>query len=519
MSNRTRDWDVRTGWEKRIKVDFGSIGPNHVRWSDWTYKERDIVARKVHEAALISDAHGPRSKRMADWAKENEPVMIGFARDHGPMPDWAHADYRESGVPGYVKVVWLQPDITGPGEWVYDPPAPWTDKGEEPAWSAVPGSSDNAAPEPQPEPADTPEDFTVGDLRWDDVTVTSGGYMVLPVTDIVYPDGNDELIGAVKSQDPERGGWVGMRVLEAAGWRRQETVTDAVELHFKVPTSYSIEDYETAKFRFCFRKKNSTGAKMLFLMCEKPVPLKTLTDPRPAKEDKPPKDMHDVHVEVPEPQKSFLSYANEKHHGHAHQLKWARVLLATGYSWEGYCSKSMENVFRDAERKGAMDYAECLEFYERHHRNARWTKAKKWFESIGGVSPEELKRQYEADRKRRRELEIYANAPPTQGNFSVEQWRARYGVDPEVVLVMGWGMKYIIDPQTREPLWGLDGDAPATGAWRYEDGQWRDLDAGDRVGEPDTGTLAVVEVDDEMATALEAKDWATVARLALERAE
>ena len=51
---RKRDWDVITGWEKRIKVDFGSLGPSHARWSDWTYKERDIVARKVHESAGVS---------------------------------------------------------------------------------------------------------------------------------------------------------------------------------------------------------------------------------------------------------------------------------------------------------------------------------------------------------------------------------------------------------------------------------------------------------------------------------
>ena len=138
MAERTQDWDVRTGWEKRIKVDLGSNGPNHPRWSDWTYKERDIVARKVHESQSISQLHGARSKRMKEWAKEHEPIMIGFARDGGPMPDWAHADYRESGVPEYVKVVWNQPDIAGPGEWVYDPPGPWEDKGEEPAWSAVP---------------------------------------------------------------------------------------------------------------------------------------------------------------------------------------------------------------------------------------------------------------------------------------------------------------------------------------------------------------------------------------------
>ena len=141
MTERKQDWDVITGWEKRIKVDFGSIGPNHVRWSHWTYKERDIVARKVHESAGISRDHGPRSRRMEDWAKEHAPIMIDFARDHKPMPDWAHADYRESGVPEHVKIVWKRErphDPASAADWAYDPPGPW-EAGEEPAWSAPVG--------------------------------------------------------------------------------------------------------------------------------------------------------------------------------------------------------------------------------------------------------------------------------------------------------------------------------------------------------------------------------------------
>ena len=144
MTARKRDWDVITGWEKRIKVDYGSIGPNHVRWSDWTWKERDIVARKVHESAFISKEHGPRSKAMEEWAEEHAPIMVGFARDHKPMPPWAHADYRESGVPEHVKVVWKREspnDPTSPGDWDYNPPGPW-EEGEEPAWSAKPKDPD-----------------------------------------------------------------------------------------------------------------------------------------------------------------------------------------------------------------------------------------------------------------------------------------------------------------------------------------------------------------------------------------
>ena len=64
--------------------------------------------------------------------------MIDFARDGKPMPDWAHAGYRESGIPEHVEVVWKRKELgnpASPGDWAYDPPYPW-DEGEEPAWSA-----------------------------------------------------------------------------------------------------------------------------------------------------------------------------------------------------------------------------------------------------------------------------------------------------------------------------------------------------------------------------------------------
>ena len=138
--NSKQDWDVVTGWEKRIKVDFGSLGPNHVRWSHWTYKERDIVARKIHEITDIGDIHGNRSKKADDWRKENAPIIVDFARDGKPMPDWAHAEYRESGVPEHIQVIWKRENPNDPaskGDWDYEKPGPW-DKGEEPAWSSKP---------------------------------------------------------------------------------------------------------------------------------------------------------------------------------------------------------------------------------------------------------------------------------------------------------------------------------------------------------------------------------------------
>ena len=73
-----------------------------------------------------------------DWRKENAPIMIDFARDGKPMPDWAHADYRESGIPEHVQVIWKREnpnDMASKGDWAYDPPHPWQ-IGEDPPWSA-----------------------------------------------------------------------------------------------------------------------------------------------------------------------------------------------------------------------------------------------------------------------------------------------------------------------------------------------------------------------------------------------
>ena len=279
MSDRKRDWEVITGWEKRIAVDFGSIGPNHVRWSDWTYKERDIVARKVHESAGISRDHGPRSKRMEDWAKENAPIMIDFARDNKPMPDWAHAEYREPGVPEYVQVVWQRErpdDPASPADWAYDPPGPWQDQGLVPEWSGRPmetGYDPNAAiaaPAPQ-------EGFTVNDLKW-----RLAGYLVLPITDIVYPEGKDELLAMVESKNAAVGGWVTMSALEALGSGADfvETVRDAKEIQFVVPGGYNIEKQLVATVKICFRKSNGGAYRPDYTTYEMPVPAKPLVEGR-----------------------------------------------------------------------------------------------------------------------------------------------------------------------------------------------------------------------------------------------
>ena len=53
--------------------------------------------------------------------------MIGFARDGKPMPDWAHAGFRDSGVPEHVKVVWKRQrpdDPASPADWGLRPARP-----------------------------------------------------------------------------------------------------------------------------------------------------------------------------------------------------------------------------------------------------------------------------------------------------------------------------------------------------------------------------------------------------------
>ena len=272
MTERRRDFDVITGWEKRIKVDFGSIGPNHTRWSDWTHKERDIVARKVHESTGISRDHGPRSRQMEDWSAENAPIMIGFSRDGGPMPDWAHAEFRESGVPEYVQVVWQREnpdDMASPADWAYDPPAPWTDKGAEPAWSARPKQPDH-----DPNDAYKARQWSGGfnhhDLEWRE------GKLVFPITDIFYPSDKDELLGMALSNDPTRGGWVTMSALEALGSglasSRTETVRDATDITFVVPMSYNIQDRSFAHFKLYFRKSNGGRQKPEYMEYDMAIP-------------------------------------------------------------------------------------------------------------------------------------------------------------------------------------------------------------------------------------------------------
>ena len=320
MTERKRDWEVVTGWEKRIKVDYGSIGPNHPRWSDWTHKERDIVARKVHESAFISKEHGPRSRRMEEWAKENAPIMIDFARDGKPMPDWAHADHRPSGIPEYVRVVWEQPDIAGPGEWIYDPDVPWDDPGEEPAWSSRPMDPDH-----DPNAASARPEIigleTEGSLDPKFGGVVS--YRTAPNGDHVATDGT--VISTAESRAKE----------DVPQWRKFELgrleIVDNVVIPGPGALPQDIEQY---------------GENVKLTKRHKPVQM------APVKKIMPDDPNHT-------PLEKALNWAAETHHGPAHQDRWNRVAAALGAD-NGYSPMTLEEV---------------TEQWVRFNRNARWTMA------------------------------------------------------------------------------------------------------------------------------------------------
>ena len=323
MTERKRDWEVKTGWEKRIKVDYGSIGPNHVRWSDWTYKERDIVARKVHESHFVSKEHGNRSKKMEEWAKEHAPIMIDFARDEKPMPEWAHADYRESGVPEHVEVVWNQPDPAGPGEWAYDPPGPWTDKGDEPAWSARPM-------EPDHDPNEIIGLETKGNMDSKFGGVVS--YRTAANGDHIATDGT--VISTAESRAKE----------DVPQWRkfelgRLEIVDDVV-----IPGPNALPKDE---------EQYGENRKLTNIHKTRPGP-----DPERIMPDDP----NFTSLE------KALSWAKETHHGPQHQARWSKVAAALGAD-NGY---------------PPMPLAEAEGLWERFNRNKRWSMAINAIEKMEG---------------------------------------------------------------------------------------------------------------------------------------
>ena len=112
------DWDTRTPWEKKIKVELPHAA-SHRRWSTWSDRERDVYARIVFLGHEISEEHGPRSRKKEEHVKYYEDVLIGFGRDHKAMPHWALNEHEEAeGYGDDVEVVWHQPNRAGHGKWI-----------------------------------------------------------------------------------------------------------------------------------------------------------------------------------------------------------------------------------------------------------------------------------------------------------------------------------------------------------------------------------------------------------------
>ena len=608
MEERKQDWTVLTGWEKRIAVDFGSLGPVHARWSDWTWKERDIVARKVHESAGISRDHGPRSRRMDEWAQENAGVMVEFSRDGKPMPDWAHAEFRPSGVPEYVQVVWKRErpdDPASPADWAYDPPGPWTDPGEEPLWSTrpmQPGYNPNdafAAPAEQaPEPRQATlrevyENQRVGGWResvlhdrfgWCVALPEGGGYIRYP--DEMQADETVPLPPGLHCWSPSE--WLEEMHMKPNGFEGDfEGFMRWHEMSPPRPKIIGLETEGSLHSKFGGVVTYRTAANGDHIANDGTI---LSTRESRAKEDVPqwkkfelgrldivdnvvipgpnalPRDEEQYgenrkltkRYEVAQraklaaaprgiapadeeysPLEKVISWARETQHGLNHQVKWCRVALAMGHEWRGDFLTGMEPAWQGAETQGGMTYKGCLEFYELHNRNARWTLAREWFEANAPI-PQDIKAQVA---KRDADMDFYLNAPAMQGHFAVDQWRRMYRQEPVVVVIEGWDKLAIIDPALGFPNYWLEGPGPdPVATWRRDGDAWvavedtgnaeaEGLDhlAGDHPADhldrsaalPAGGTGGMVEppldevLPEDMVTAARAGDWKALSILAL----
>ena len=499
MGNPKRDWEVVTGWEKRIKVDFGSIGPNHVRWSDWTHKERDIVARKVHESRLISDTFGPRSAPMNQWAEENAPIMVDFARDHKPMPDWAHADFRESGVPEYVQVVWKREDpndLTSKADWAYDPPGPWEDKGAEPAWSARPM-----------EPDYDPNSDYKGNMHSKFGGVIS--YKVRPNGDHVATDGT--IVSTKESRAKA----------DVPQWRKFELgrleEVDGVIVPGPNALPKDTEQYgENVKLTGRHKLPNAP-----------PAPLSArLAGLKRTKEDR---------IRPDDPKftaaEKATSWALETWHGPDHQNRWERVAAALGVvnGWEPMGREEAEELYirfnknkrwtmvlnemdtadMAAELEAEADTPPVDESMTKEENDLlastnRYRKAvglppvkksqnEKLREALLRVNerPDVVVKEYDPVTRRLREIrmtpaeshardmDLYDNAPAMQGHFTVEEWKRMHGSDPTIALIQTtkedggvtiWG-RSIIDPGLRYPNYWLEGEGAHAEVWEYQNGE------------------------------------------------
>ena len=502
------DWEVITGWEKRIKVDYGSIGPNHVRWSDWTYKERDIVARKVHQITFIQDEHGPQGRLAEEWAKENAPIMIGFARDGKPMPDWAHADYRPSGVPEHVQVVWKRErpdDLASPADWAYDPPGPW-EEGEEPAWSARPLLENGRE---FFKPAKIIGLETEGSLDPKFGGVVS--YKTRPNGDHVATDGT--VISTKESRATE----------DIPQWRKFEIGRLEILDNVVIPGPRALpKDARQYGENIKLTKRHKIEASQ---------PTKIM-----------PNDPDFTAVE------KALNWAAETRHGPEHQVRWNRVAAALGE----------DNGFEP------LTLDEVNELWNRFNRNPRWTMARDALNELEGVEQAE---EPEGEWRLHFGDVAYGKIPPAPGSTGWYTRRAEWLPD------WYWDLPAITDEEAKEqgatnragvaplhfiyhkkgtgilgrqkraperedlPIWTKDQAAAyyLRKGIKMRSRQWLDGHLMQQPGYTDNGqghgtfvaraadeayeaSHKSIPVPNAMAEAIAAGDWATVAKLAAEKA-
>ena len=441
--NSKQDWDVVTGWEKRIAVDFGSIGPSHVRWSHWTYKERDIVARKVHEIELINQAHGNKSKRADDWRKENTPIVVDFVRDGKPMPDWAHAEYRESGVPEHVEVIWKREkpgDPASKGDWSYNPPGPW-EKGEDPPWSAkIKDPEYTGYMDKKYGGLMSYTERKNGD-RYD----TSGNLISTKESrakeDI--PNFRKFEIGRLEDVD---GHWVpGPNALqkdfEEYGHNIVKTKRNPIDdanRYRKAVGLPPLKESQSDKLRAALLKVNQRPD---VVVKEFNPDTGTLDEIQgSAKAIKPTKIMPGDMTYTP--LEKALNWAGETHHGKAHQNRWNRVAATMGAQngSDPYTFDDVKKIWRQFGKNAQMDGCR----------------------SIGSTT----------DDKDVKGMVDYHFSPAMQGNYTAADFEKLWNQKPVIVQVKGWG-KAIIDPKVGIPTYWLDGDGEATETWKLVGDDWK----------------------------------------------
>ena len=498
MSKSSRDWDVRTGWEKRIKVEFGSIGPNHVRWSHWSDVERDIVARKVYEIEMINQTEGNRSKTADRWREENEAIMIDFARDGKTMPAWAHDDFQDSGIPDHVKVIWAQMSHTSPGMWAYDPPLGQQEivgletkgKMDEKYGGVISyktmangdhvdqnGNVISTIESRAKEDVPQWKKFELGRLEIVDNHVIPGPNALQK--DIDQYGENVEKTGRKKKEKPIMNvrdidtsqyisvtqlfgnkGDIVARVFINYPLDLNELIgrcfiSDDSHVSMRVQEAAGSSDQVTVTdaktLHFIVPKRSELRGekqvKIMFYFRKKGQQIyrtkdwwciKDLPQVESTNEVKAmskPKRIMPSDMNYTSAEKA-TSWAKETQHGKAHQNRWNRVAATMGVA-NGY---------------DAYSFDECKAIWEQFGKNARWTMVMSWFET----DDEEIKG-----------MEAYHSPLTMQGHYTLEDWGKLHDSEATICKIEGFDRLTIWDAGCSMPNFWLEGEGgQPTEQWR-----------------------------------------------------